>query len=92
MAYKISGNAIGYEFRKHQSGVSKSGKAWHSYKFESVADGSDVEFSTTDAELVASCENLRRGEVYNIPFVAVAGKDRSYVIMTDAPVYVGTVQ
>lgn len=91
MAFKINGTAVGYEFRKLLNGT-YNGKEWNSAKFEHVQDGSDLELSipSRNPELLAFCrQSLSKGVVYNIPIVAVSGKDRSYVMMVGEPVYVG---
>lgn len=91
MAFKVNGTAVGYEFRRLLGGVYK-GKEWNSAKFEHIQDGSDLEISipSRSPEILEYCRtSLIKGAVYNVPVVAVSGKDSSYVMMVGNPVYVG---
>lgn len=89
MAFNIDCQMIGYEVRGVDSGVSKAGKPWRSIRLESLSNGRTCEVSSTDGELFGYIDGLNRGDVVALSVRAVAGRERSYLILLEAPQVTG---
>lgn len=89
MAFNIDCQMIGYEVRGVDSGVSKKGVPWRSIRLESVSSGRTCEVSSTDGALFGIIDGLTRGDVVALSVRAVAGRERSYLILTEAPQVTG---
>lgn len=87
MAFSIDCTMKGYEVRGVESGVSKKGKAYRSIRVESP-QGRTAEISSSDAELFGYIDILKKAQVCNFDVRAVAGRERSYIILQRPPVIV----
>lgn len=86
MAFLIMATMKGYRVLDVKSGTSKKGTAWRSVSL--FRDGVTAEVSTSDASLFGAVDALHEMDVINVDVRAVAGKERSYVVMASAPVVV----
>lgn len=86
MAFLIVATMKGYRVLGKKSGTSNKGKAWRSVTL--FRDGVTAEVSTSDASLFGSIDSLHEMDVINVDVRAVAGKERSYVVMASDPVVV----
>lgn len=88
MAFKIFATLKGYRVLGVKSGMSKANKPWVSVDL--FRDGASCEVSTTDSDMMLACRQLQELDVINCDVVAVAGKERSYLILNSAPVLVSS--
>ena len=87
MAFLINATMMAYEVRAVNSGVSKAGKPWRSIRVESL-EGDTAEISCSDASLFASVDSLKKTDVCNFDVRAVAGRERSYIVLVAPPLLV----
>lgn len=86
MAFLIMASMKGYRVLDVKSGTSKKGTAWRSVSL--FRDGVTAEVSTSDASLFGAVDALHEMDIVNCDVRAVAGKERSYVVLAAAPVVV----
>ena len=87
MAFSLDARLIGYEVRGVSQGTSKKGNEFLTLRVESP-DGKSNEISVTNSGLFGAVRQLRKGDVCNLDVAAVAGPQRSFVMLTAAPVLV----
>lgn len=86
MAFLIDATMKGYKVLGVQTGTSKKGKRYCSVSV--FKDGRTAEVSTSDDALIPYCETLHEMDVVNLDVRAVAGRERSYVLLVEQPVVV----
>lgn len=84
MAFMIDCKMVGYECRGVQEGTSKKGNPFRSIRLES-AEGRTCEVSCTDGALFGAVDSMRKGGMYNLQVRAIAGRERSYIVLLSAP-------
>ena len=84
MAFSIDCVLKGYEFRGYEQGTSKKGNQYMSIRLESPS-GKTCEVSTTDQNVFPGIRAMKKGDVADWQVAAIAGKERSFIIMTAAP-------
>lgn len=87
MSFLIDATMKGYECRGVETGTSKKGNTFKTIRVESQS-GRTAEISCTDSNLFGACDALRKASVYNFDVRAVAGRERSYLMLVGAPVLV----
>lgn len=88
MAFLIDCTLSNYEVRGVEQGTSKKGNSFRSVRVESQS-GRTAEISVTKPEFFTDVDRLKKGDIISCEVMAVAGKDRSYLSMTNAPVVLG---
>lgn len=87
MAFLIDATMKGYECRGVTTGTSKRGNVFKSIRVESQ-DGRTAEISCTNEGLFPAVDQLKKAGVYNFDVRAVAGRERSYLMLVREPVVV----
>lgn len=88
MAFAIRCVLVGYEVRGVQSGTSKKGAAWRGLRLED-SEGHGCEVSTTKSDYFPAIDACKRGDLVTCDCIAVAGRERSYIMLADAPQVTG---
>lgn len=88
MAFLIDCTLSNYEVRGVEQGTSRKGNPFRSVRVESQS-GRTAEISVTNPEFFTDVDRLKKGDMISCEVVAVAGKERSYLSMTSAPVVLG---
>lgn len=84
MSFRVKFNLEGCEFRRRRSGMGQKGE-WHSLQIEDY-DGNSVDVSVRDDNLwKTACQQMRKGEFYNLPCLAVATNDYSFLALDGEP-------
>ena len=86
MAFAIDATMKGYKVLGVKTGTSKAGKLYCSVSV--FKDGRTAEVSSSDPEIIRSCQSLNEMDVVNMDVHAVAGRERSFVILAEPPVVV----
>lgn len=89
MAFLIECKMEDWEVRGTNSGTSKAGKPWTSLRVEDMSGRMNAEVSTSDPELIYEVEHLQKGDLVNLRVRAVAGRERSYLILVSKPEVLG---
>lgn len=87
MAFRFNCTLEGYEYRNQRSGLSNNtGRRWLSLIVEDAADGSQLDIGVPN-DLISDVDamELKKGDMLNIPVVAVSAKDYSFVRLTALP-------
>lgn len=85
MAFNIDCKLEGYEFRGSEKKVSQKGKPFVVVRLESPS-GKTCEISTTEESYFPGLLAMQKATVCDWPVAAIAGKERSYIILTGEPV------
>lgn len=87
MAFRLTCTLFNYEFRGTRSGKSdKTGQPWLSLILESPEDSSQIDVSVpVDLQADVYQLGLRKGDLLNVPVLAVSAKDYSFVRMANVP-------
>lgn len=88
MAFLIDCTLSNYEVRGVETGTSKKGNSFRSVRVESQS-GRTAEISVTKPEFFTDVDRLKKGDLISCEVMAVAGKERSYLSMLNAPVVTG---
>lgn len=88
MAFAIEAILNGYEVRGVESGKSKKGNEYRSIRLED-GKGRTCDVSCSDHDYFGPIDRLTRGDVVTLPVVAVAGRERSYIMLAGAPTVTG---
>lgn len=83
MAFKLKATLKGYRVLDVRQGTSKAGKLWMGLNL--YGDDATLECSTTDETLFAGIRALNPMDVINVDVRAIAGKERSYVVLLSDP-------
>lgn len=83
MAFRIKATLKGYRVLGIKQGTSKGGKPWQSMTL--FGDDATVEVSTTEPDLMMAISTLKPMDVINVDVRAIAGKERSYLILAGTP-------
>lgn len=89
MAFLIESKMEDWEVRGTTEGVSKAGKPWASLRVEDMSGRMSAEVSTSDDNLIPSVRSLAKGDLVNLLVRAVAGKERSYLVLIAKPEVLG---
>lgn len=89
MAFLIEALMEDWEVRGTTEGVSKAGKPWASVRVEDMSGRMSADVSTSDDNLIAAIRGLGKGDLVNLRVRAVAGKERSYLVLIARPEVLG---
>lgn len=91
MSFLIDATMKGYECRGTETGTSKKGNTFKTIRLESHG-GRTCEVTCTDSNLFGAVDAMRKASIYNLDVRAVAGRERSYIMLLEAPVLVTSEQ
>ena len=83
MAFAIDCTMDGYRVLGVKTGTSKKGNTFKSLSV--YKDGRTAEVSVTKPELFAAVDALKEMDVIDLRVAAVAGKERSFISLSEAP-------
>lgn len=91
MSFLIDATMKGYECRGTETGTSKKGNTFKTIRLESQG-GRTCEVTCTDSNLFGAVDAMRKASIYNLDVRAVSGRERSYIMLLEAPVLVASEQ